>query len=237
MGLVDIPASALASGALDPVSLWAFSPTRSSRRVGSVSDAAWTPQAERAQPRSGRARPGQAPARSPSPVASVDRIAALVDRAARRDREAFADLYLIFHPKVFRLARFYLGAAAEDAVSETFVRAWAGLPGYRRMAAPFAAWLYGIARHVVADQRAALRREEPRPEIVGGTVEPDTDDRLNLNREIERLPHVQRYVIEGKFLVGLSNPELAAALRRSPGAINALQWRALRTLQRRLGER
>ncbi len=172
-----------------------------------------------------------------SPVVSVDRVAILVERGGRGDREAFGELYRIFHPKVFRLARFYLGTGAEDAVSETFARAWAALPGYREMGTPFVAWLYGIARHVVADQRARQRREEPRSELPSRTAETDPDERLALRREIERLPNVQRSVIEAKFLIGLSNGELASALGRSPGAINALQWRALRTLQRRLGTR
>jgi DNA-directed RNA polymerase specialized sigma24 family protein len=44
-------------------------------------------------------------------------------------------------------------------------------------------------------------------------------------------------VIEAKFLVGLTNAELAAALGKSTGAINALQWRGLRALQRMLEDR
>jgi RNA polymerase sigma-70 factor (ECF subfamily) len=204
-----------------------------------VSDALWAIEGERvrstpAPPQTAGDPGGKSGA---SPVVSVDRVAALVERGGLGDREAFGELYRIFHPKVFRLARFYLGSGAEDAVSETFARAWAALPGYRWMGAPFIAWLYGIARHVVAHQRAALRREEPRPEVPSEAVELDADDRLTLRREIDRLPDAQRYVIEGKFLIGLSNRELAAALGRSQGAINALQWRALRSLQRRLGER
>jgi RNA polymerase sigma-70 factor, ECF subfamily len=170
-------------------------------------------------------------------VVSVERVDALVDRGVRGDGEAFGELYQIFYPNVYRLARFYLGGAAEDAVSETFARAWAALSRYRRMGPPFTAWLFGIARHVVAHQRAALRREEPRAELPSRAVEPDPYDRLELKREIDRLPEVQRYVIEAKFLIGLSNRELAVALGRSVGAINALQWRALRTLQRRLATR
>jgi DNA-directed RNA polymerase specialized sigma24 family protein len=91
------------------------------------------------------------------------------------NREAFAELYRLFHPKVFRLAPFYL-ATAEDAVSETFV---------------------GLGR------RLRLSLEE-------GAVQ---------------------------FLIGLSSGDLAIALGRSVGAVNALQWRPLRALQRRLTER
>jgi RNA polymerase sigma-70 factor (ECF subfamily) len=170
-------------------------------------------------------------------LVGVDGVPSLVERARGRDREAFAELYRFFHAALFRLARFHLGPGAEDAVSETFLRAWKALPQYRSTGAPFGAWLYGIARHVVADQRNAMRREEPRSTLPDRASDPTTVERLTLMRAIEGLPKTQRYVIEAKFLVGLTNGELAAALGKSTGAINALQWRALRALQRMLEDR
>lgn len=170
-------------------------------------------------------------------LVGVDGVPSLVERSRRGDRQAFAELYRLFHPQLYRLARFHLGAGAEDAVSETFLRAWKALPRYRKAAGPFVAWLYGIARHVVTDQRAALRREEPRSSLPEQAIEPAEEERMTLRRAIEELPRSQRCVIEAKFMVGLSNGELAAALGRSKGAINALQWRALRALQRKLSER
>jgi RNA polymerase sigma-70 factor, ECF subfamily len=170
-------------------------------------------------------------------VASVDRLAGLIKRSAQGDPEAFAEVYRLFHAKIYRLARFHLGAQAEDAVSETFLRAWVAIPAYRKTGAPFAAWLYGIARHVVSDLRAARRREEPRPQLPDEALDADPSDRLALRREIDRLPPIQRYVIEAKFLVGVSNGELAAALGKTVGAVNAIQWRALRTLSTRLEDR
>jgi DNA-directed RNA polymerase specialized sigma24 family protein len=46
-----------------------------------------------------------------------------------------------------------------------------------------------------------------------------------------RLPREQRQVLELKYLVGLRNGEVALALRKSIGAVNALQWRALRAMR------
>jgi RNA polymerase sigma-70 factor, ECF subfamily len=170
-------------------------------------------------------------------VASVDRLASLVERSGKGDSEAFAEVYRLFHGKIYRLARFHLGAQAEDAVSETFLRAWVAIPTYRKTGAPFAAWLYGIARHVVSNLRAARRREEPRSQLPDEALEADPSERLALRREIDRLPPTQRYVIEAKFLVGVSNRELAVALGKTVGAVNAIQWRALRTLSTRLEDR
>jgi RNA polymerase sigma-70 factor (ECF subfamily) len=170
-------------------------------------------------------------------LVGVDGVPSLVERSRGGDREAFAELYRLFHAPLYRLARFHLGSGAEDAVSETFLRAWKALPRYRSTGAPFGAWLYGIARHVVADQRAAMRREEPRSPLPDRASDPATEERLTLMRAIERLPKAQRCVIEAKFLVGLSNGELAVALGRSTGAINAIQWRALRALHLMLDDR
>jgi RNA polymerase sigma-70 factor (ECF subfamily) len=169
-------------------------------------------------------------------VTSPDPVARLVQRAKEGDRDAFGELYRIHHPAVYRLARFYLGRDAEDAVSDTFLRAWIGLPRYRVTGAPFVAWLYGIARHVVADELARRRRTEPWPVLPERSIEMGEDDRLALTSAVGRLPKEQRQVIELKYLVGMTNPEVAAALHTTVGAVNAKQWRALRKLRELLGE-
>jgi RNA polymerase sigma-70 factor (ECF subfamily) len=60
---------------------------------------------------------------------------------------------------------------------------------------------------------------------------------LALAMAIARLPQAQRRVVELKFLIGLSNAEVAKAFGKTTGAINAMQWRALRTLRRMLVDR
>lgn len=159
----------------------------------------------------------------------------LVERARRGEREAFGRLFSLHHASVFRLARFGLPhALAEDAVAETFTRAWAALPRYRRTGAPFVAWLYGIARHVNADMARVGYRVESRSEVAQGAHDPwpGDDDRLVLAGALAQLPEEQRRVIELKFLVGLTNAEVGAVLGKKPGAVNTQQWRALRALQR-----
>lgn len=165
------------------------------------------------------------------------RQARLVERAREGDREAFGELYRRHHPAVYRLVRFHLGDGAEDAVADTFLRAWTSLHRYRDTGAPFVAWLYGIARHVVADARRAARRTEPRADLPDRPVDTRErdDERLALAAALAGLPGVQRTVIELKFLVGLDNTTLGAALGKSPGAINALQWRAIEALKRLMG--
>jgi RNA polymerase sigma-70 factor (ECF subfamily) len=159
-----------------------------------------------------------------------ERERALVARAKEGDRDAFGALYREHVAAVSRLVRFRLGREDEDAVSEVFLRAWRGLGTYRDTGVPFAGWLYGIARHVAIDALRASIRTEPRAELPDAEVEPMTAEILTLHDAIEQLPTEQRQVIELKYLVGMSNAEVAAAMDTSPGAINAKQWRALKAL-------
>lgn len=169
----------------------------------------------------------------------LDEVPRLVDKAKRGDRDAFAELYRLHHARIFRMARLHLGDlgdGAEDAVAETFLRAWAALPRYRDTGAPFVAWLFGIARHVVLDEVARGRRVMPREELPERARGWTVDDRLTLAQALDRLPAAQRQVVELKYLAGMRNEEVASALGKSKGAINAMQWRALGALREILEE-
>lgn len=155
----------------------------------------------------------------------------LVEAARRGDKDAFGQLYRRYHARVFGLARFYLGDGAEDVVAETFMRAWSALPRYRTTAAPFVAWLYGIARHIVADELKSRKRTEARAELPDNPVDPHYDERLAMAAAVAKLPKQQRQIVEMKYLLGMKNPEIAGALNKSIGAVNAAQWRALQALK------
>jgi RNA polymerase sigma factor (sigma-70 family) len=161
---------------------------------------------------------------------SREEVSELVALAQQNDREAFGHLYRLYYRPIYSLARFYLPQQADDIVAETFVRAWSGIVRYRDTGRPFVTWLYGIARHIVADERRARRRVEPRSELPDSPTETDHDDRIMLAMGLERLPAGQRRVLELRYLLGLSHPEIAALLRKSVGAVKAQRWRALQNL-------
>ena len=159
---------------------------------------------------------------------------ALVARAQEGDRAAFEELYRAHVAGVARRVRYRMGAADEDVVAEVFVRAWRALPRYKDTGAPFGAWLDGICRHLVADTFRMRGRSVPVAEVPDRSVEPMTADLLALREAIDLLPTEQRQVVELKYLVGLTNDEVADALGTTAGAVNAKQWRALRALERLL---
>jgi RNA polymerase sigma-70 factor, ECF subfamily len=150
--------------------------------------------------------------------------------AQEGDRDAFAQLYRVHLPTVSRLARFQVGADADDVTAEVFLRAWRGLPRYRETSVPFAAWLYGITRHVAVDELRRRGRSEPHADVPDRSVPPISTDALALREALRSLPDEQRRVVELKFLLGLTNAEVAEAMGTTPGAVNSKQWRAIRAL-------
>jgi RNA polymerase sigma-70 factor, ECF subfamily len=79
----------------------------------------------------------------------------LVARAQKGDRWAFEQLVERHQHRLFTLASRLLGSPDDgaDAVQEAFIRAWVGLPSFRR-GARFSTWLHRICLNAVHDQRA-----------------------------------------------------------------------------------
>src|SRR5690348_3122048 len=75
--------------------------------------------------------------------------------AAQADPEAFADLYNLYYPQIYRFAHRRTGdpVAAEDVAAETFLAAFKSLPRYEWRGIAFSAWLYRIAATVIAGQQ------------------------------------------------------------------------------------
>ena len=162
----------------------------------------------------------------------------LVVRAQKGDRGAFAELYTRHAPAVARLVSARAASSdVDDAVAETFIRAWKSIAKYSDTGRPFVAWLYGIGRNVIADghRKAARMKAKGGVEsmelgVADARVE-RTADLIDLGRAMRSLNKRQRTVIELKYLGGLNNNEVGATLGIEPGAVNTLQWRALRKLQ------
>lgn len=167
--------------------------------------------------------------------------AALVARA-KRDRHAFAPLYARYVAPIYRycLRRLDGPEAAADATSLVFARALAALPSCREGA--FRSWLFAIAHNVVTDGYRARRPTaslEAAGEIADAAPSPEeqalaAEERQSLRALLERLPPDQRAVVELR-LAGLTGSEIAAALGKRRGAVDAAQFRAVARLRTLLG--
>jgi RNA polymerase sigma-70 factor (ECF subfamily) len=103
---------------------------------------------------------------------------ALVARAQSGDEVALHALLSAVRPLVLRYCRSrlrsYAGGleAADDVAQETCVAVLDVLPRYQRQGAPFAAFVYGIAAHKVADAQRGFRRSAVPVEEVPDQTEP-----------------------------------------------------------------
>jgi RNA polymerase sigma-70 factor (ECF subfamily) len=163
----------------------------------------------------------------------------LVERAKRGDQAAWAAIYQLAYPRLLPFAQRRLGSpdAGRDAVSETMVRAVAGIENYRYNDDGITPWLFGICRNVVAEAQRRNRRFvdiEP-PEQA---VNPDPAQRLiaeedgeAVRRAFSRLDPRERELLELRVVGKLSSEQAAIALGIKPGAVRMAQMRALARLR------
>ncbi len=159
---------------------------------------------------------------------------------AATDREAFGLLYDRWFDRIYGYCyrRLQTRAGAEDATSQTFLKAFAGLPGYREDATSFRAWLFAIAHNAVIDAWRSGQLESPL-DLAGElrTREPGPEDAIlasEADRElyalVERLPADQMHLVQLR-LAGLTDREIAAVLGKSHGAVRTAQHRAIQRLR------
>lgn len=174
-------------------------------------------------------------------------------RARSSDHQALTLLYRRFLPVVYRfiLARVADTPTAEDLTSETFFAVIERIGETRAHdELTFAAWALGIARNQVATyyrrQRARPTARLDEPDGVGELFAVAGDgDPLHVITARERWAEVvnalnqltedQRNVLLYRVILGYSAEDVGALLDKQPGAVRALQFRALASLSRLLG--
>ena len=173
-------------------------------------------------------------------VSELDHERHLIE-AAQRDPKCFAELYEANFNRVYAFVarRVATRDEAEDLTAEVFHQALASLRGFEWQGTPFAAWILGIASHLVAKgwQRAARQPElaAVEPDSIGVTEQ--TERQAMFAQLVDRLPEDQRLVIRRRFVDQHSIREIARELGRSEGAVKQLQFRAVESLRNQMGSR
>src|SRR5437763_103928 len=145
---------------------------------------------------------------------------------------------------------------AEDAVHETFLKAWLGRSGFDG-GSPFRAWLYRIATNVCLDMlRRSSRRTaansfaevpwlQPYPDLLLEAAAPNDEqpEAVAVSREtislaflaaLQVLPPRQRAALIARDVLGWPASETASALGTSVAAANSALQRARTTMQSHL---
>lgn len=166
--------------------------------------------------------------------------------AARAGAEwAWRALYHDAAPNLASYARASRLPDPEDVVGEVFLRAVRGLASFVGDERAFRAWLFTLARNRIIDEHRKIvrRRTEPVPaemltEIAdAGDAEAEAMRAMAEERvrsALARLTPEQRDVLLLRILGGLTIDEVAFVVRKSPGAVKALQARGIAAIQKKI---
>lgn len=166
----------------------------------------------------------------------------LIQRA-KEDSDAFGVLYQRYVDRIYNYVYYRVGnhADAEDLTSRVFFRALQHIGRYQDQGVPFSAWLYRIARNMVAnwhrdnsrrqflalDDVAQWRFSEDGPEVTAQFAE----NKELLLTALRRLPPDRQEMLILKFVDRLPNAEIGRIMGRSEGAIKSLYHRTLLALR------
>jgi RNA polymerase sigma-70 factor (ECF subfamily) len=173
----------------------------------------------------------------------------LVERVAAGDEDALSRLYDETSPVVFALALRILRnrADAEEAVLDTYSRAWRKAASYDVTRSSVLTWLIIMARSVSIDRlRSGARRKiseplEPAEEMTSPGWDPEVaayyaQRRVRVLSCLARLPAEQREALELAFLGGCSHSELSAQLGVPLGTIKTRVRLGMARMRTLLGE-
>lgn len=161
----------------------------------------------------------------------------LLAAVAAGDELALGQLYDRFGPQVYAIALRVTGlpAAAEEVVSDTFLRVWHSARSFARERGEVGSWITTIARNRSLDERRRRAARVGEAELHDSHVAPDPDDsaaRLDVHNALAALPDDERAVLELAYYDGLSQREIAARLGLSLGLVKSLTRRGLEKLRR-----
>ncbi len=194
------------------------------------------------------------PAKSPdsdqgkAPPANLDK---LIRASVRGDVDAFGELYQLYADTLYRyfFYRVRSDTEAQDLTAQVFLNAWKAIGRYRQESAPFLVWLYAIARNLLINHHRSNRHQIGMAALGEGVAEQVEDhtetanpismllrraENEDLVRAFDQLTDEQQQVIYYRFVENWGHSEVARLMKKSEGAVRAIQFRALETLRRLL---
>jgi RNA polymerase sigma-70 factor, ECF subfamily len=185
-----------------------------------------------------------------TPLTTTDDVL-LLQRIARRDRQAFSQLYDrysgLLYSTIFRMLN--NSEEASDVLQDVFIQIWDRAETYNpALGRPFS-WALTMARNKAIDRLRSLKRRysfieevthEMEEEASRFSTAPDEvfsqEQAAQIRSAVATLPLEQRQAIEMAFLGGLTQHEIASALNQPLGTIKARIRRGMLKLRDALKE-
>ncbi|MFT7183727.1 MAG: RNA polymerase sigma-70 factor (ECF subfamily) [Oceanicoccus sp.] len=162
------------------------------------------------------------------------------------DKDAFGQLYDHFFDKIYRYVFFRVPAHdVEDIVETIFIKSWTKMDSYEKRDVKFSSWLFRIAHNAVIDYRRAHKKVLPmdpriKDESIHSAPKKMAEQNLRarqVREAVNQLKEPYRQLVTLKFLIGLSNSEIAEIMRQREGNVRVMQFRALKQLKNHLSEK
>jgi RNA polymerase sigma-70 factor (ECF subfamily) len=177
--------------------------------------------------------------------------ARLMQRAARGDKEAFAELYDRFSGPLYATALRIVRDAteAQDIVHDAFLVVWDKAATFEPQRGSAFSWAVTLVRNRAIDRvRSRQRRAELLDESVpadlgyqenaiGADVAASSDAAQKVRSAVSTLPVEQRRALELAFFGGLTQEQIARTLREPLGTVKARIRRGLLKLREALAYR
>ncbi len=157
----------------------------------------------------------------------------------KADEDGLNHAFLAYRIELTGLARRALGSShlAEEAVQETFARAWRSRDRFDPSRGSLRTWLYSIERHLLVDMGRSRARREPRDAQVaeGSQVVTDEVERAMASWQVEeairQLTPEHRCVLVEIYFRGRTSKEMAERLDIPEGTVRSRLYYALRSLK------
>lgn len=164
----------------------------------------------------------------------------LVRQAKSGCINAFVELYESYMERIYRYVYFFAPntRTAQVLASKVFFKVWENLGHYSAFDSSFAVWLYSIARdQVIAPYVASGKNSAPDTDFVLAARGGDLREDFQIIRVgLRGLTPEQRHVLISKFILGLSDGEIACVIRRRVSDVYSLKMQGLLELTGQLRE-
>ncbi|WP_461077264.1 RNA polymerase sigma factor [Spirosoma flavus] len=167
----------------------------------------------------------------------------LIEKLARRDRQAFQWLYDQYSPALYgvvlRIVR--EEEQAQDLLQDIFVKIWKSLDAYDASKGRLFTWLLNIARNTAIDSlrarktqpSGAIRTDDENVHIVDRqhNTEQPNPDHIGIREVVDQLRPDRRQLIDLVYFGGYTHEEAADALKLPLGTVKTRVRAALQELK------
>jgi RNA polymerase sigma factor (sigma-70 family) len=183
-----------------------------------------------------------------APVPDGSDFQALLSAARVGAEWAWTAVYREYSPAVLRYLRGRGAHEPEDLLGDVFLQLVRNLAGFDGTEREFRTWVFMVAHNRLVDEwrRAGRSRVDfvPDDSLVeaGGKGDPEDDAMRSMADDrtmavLRRLTPDQRDVLFLRLFARLTVEEVAAVVGKRPGAVKALQSRALAAIRREMSRR